>query len=562
MSLDPNAMLSTLISGWENECVEFKEASHDYKTSEIGKYFSALSNEANLKGRASAWLVFGVRNSNRTVVGTSYREDRERLMSLKHQVTGGIEPSMSFTEIHEFQHDGHRVILFQIPPAPQGIPISWNGHHWAREHESLVALSEPKRQQILSQSPQADWSAEIIVEASIGDLDAAAIAKAREVFSQKFSSRIDATEIGGWDDSTFLDKAKLTRSGQITRTAILLLGKSESSHFISPHVAEMSWKLVGEETAYEHFSPPFLLTTSDLYRCIRNIKLTLLPAGELIPREVTKYDQRIILEALHNCIAHQDYTMCERILVTERPTELEFRNAGAFYDGTPEDYLLSSRSPARYRNRLLAEAMVNLRMIDTMGFGIREVMFRGQARRFFPLPDFDLSDPSHVVLRIVGRFIDENYSRILLEKHDIEWPDVLALDKVQKGIVPEDAAVARLRKLKLIEGRKPNLHVAADLLNSPEARAEYIRHRALDDDFYSQLIIEFLEKFRDARRADIDRLLIEKLSDSLSPAQKEQKVKNLLQNLRKRGIITPHGKTRNAVWRLVSAADSDNRRQS
>ena len=69
-----------------------------------------------------------------------------------------------------------------------------------------------------------------------------------------------------------------------------------------------------------------------------------------------------------------------RILVVERPGELVFQNAGNFFDGTPDDYIRSERTPTRYRNRLLAEAMVHLRMIDTMGFGIREIMWKGQAR--------------------------------------------------------------------------------------------------------------------------------------------------------------------------------------
>lgn len=35
----------------ENEIVEFKEAKNTYDFNKLGKYFSALSNEANLKGK-------------------------------------------------------------------------------------------------------------------------------------------------------------------------------------------------------------------------------------------------------------------------------------------------------------------------------------------------------------------------------------------------------------------------------------------------------------------------------------------------------------------------------
>jgi ATP-dependent DNA helicase RecG len=46
--------------GAETEIVEFKEAKNTYDFSKLGKYFSALSNEANLNRKSCAWLVFGV----------------------------------------------------------------------------------------------------------------------------------------------------------------------------------------------------------------------------------------------------------------------------------------------------------------------------------------------------------------------------------------------------------------------------------------------------------------------------------------------------------------------
>lgn len=76
-------LVNALIDNWEDETVEFKEANDNYSTDKIGKYVSALSNEANLAGLDSAWLVFGVRNSTREVVGTEYRTDRKRLDSTK-----------------------------------------------------------------------------------------------------------------------------------------------------------------------------------------------------------------------------------------------------------------------------------------------------------------------------------------------------------------------------------------------------------------------------------------------------------------------------------------------
>lgn len=545
-------ILQRLLAGWENECVEFKDANDNFSTSDIGKYFSALSNEANLRGLAVAWLVFGVDNGTRRVIGTEYRKEKERLHSLKHQIAQDTEPSISFREIHELPTPQGRVVLFEIPAAPRGIPIAWKTHYYARNGESLAGLSLAKQDEIRSQSLADDWSAIICQDATIANLDPDALAKAREVFIQKHGERIPAATIRAWDDTTFLEKARLTSNGRITRATLLLLGRPQSTVFLSPAVAEMSWKLEGPELAYEHFHPPFLLTTSLLFQRIRNLRLSFLPANQLIPVDVSKYDQRIVLEALHNCIAHQDYARQERILVIERQGELVFQNAGNFFDGTPREYVLNNRTPTRYRNRFLAEAMVQLRMIDTMGFGIREIMFRGQANRYLPMPDYDSTGPDHVIMRLQGRFLDENYSRALLTHADLPWPELLALDTIQKGGLPDDDAVQELRNKSLVEGRRPKLHVASHIAAATDTEAEYIRHRAFDDRYFCDLILDYLKTFKEGNRDDFERLLAGKLSDLLNERQKARKINNLLQRLRREGKVATEGRTRAATWRLTT----------
>lgn len=43
--------ISQMIESFESEVIEFKEARTNYSFNDIGKYFSALSNEANLRGQ-------------------------------------------------------------------------------------------------------------------------------------------------------------------------------------------------------------------------------------------------------------------------------------------------------------------------------------------------------------------------------------------------------------------------------------------------------------------------------------------------------------------------------
>ncbi|HKZ57890.1 MAG TPA: RNA-binding domain-containing protein [Thermodesulfovibrionales bacterium] len=302
----------------ETEWVEFKAAKSSFDFNKLGEYFSALSNEANLKNRDSGcrWLILGVENKTRKIIGTNYRINRSDLDSLKFKIAKKTINRITFIEIYELFLPEGRVIMFQIPPAPRGIPITWEGHYYGRDGESIVALNLQEIEQIRNQGQQYDWSAQSCEGATIDDLDEEAVSAAKEKFKAKNQNRPFAREIDTWDAATFLDKAKITINGKITNTAIVLLGKPESTHFISPAVARITWKLEGPETAYEHFDPPFYLNVNKVYQKIRNTTYKILPRNVLIPIEVSKYDQWIILEALNNCIAHQDYSLQARIVVT------------------------------------------------------------------------------------------------------------------------------------------------------------------------------------------------------------------------------------------------------
>jgi ATP-dependent DNA helicase RecG len=540
--------LQDLITTWENEVVEFKEASTTYPTSDIGKYFSALSNEANLKDVDAGWLVFGVNNKSRAVVGTDYRPAHDHLQSLKQQIAEGADPTTTFRQIHEVDVDGKRVVMLEIPPAPRGIPIAWQGQTYARAGESLSALGFAKQDEIRNQTLHSDWSAQIVEGATLDDLDPAAVERARSDFALKHQNRFAEGEVRGWPVATLLDRARVTQGGQVTRTALLLLGRAERAHLLSPNPAQMTWKLVGQEAAYEHFGPPFLLATSQLYQRIRNIQLRLLPDDELLPHEVSKYDQKVVLEALHNCIAHQDYRQNQRIIVTEQPDRLVFENAGRFFEGAPEDYVRGDKTPRGYRNPYLVQAMVELNMIDQMGYGIQR-MYETQRKRYLPMPDYEVSGDA-VVMTVYGGVVDPAYTRVLMENGGLRLADVLALDRVQKGLEVPDAAIQVLKRKGLVEGRKPRLRVSAAVAAASSNQAEYIKTRAFDDQHYANLVVQYLSKFGSASRKEIDKLLWDKLSDALDEVQRGYKIGNLLSGLRLKDVIYNAGSRAAPVWKL------------
>ncbi len=542
----------------ETEWVEFKEAKSNLDSDDLGKYFVALCNEANLKGEPAGWLVLGVQDKPRKVVGSQYRPNRESLDSLKQEIATHTTGRITFQEIHELNLPEGRVVMFEIPPAPQGIPVAWKGHYYGRDAHALGALNLQEIEQIRAQTGHLDWSAQIYPTAAITDLDPAALALAREKYRQKNSSRPFAADIAKWDNATFLEKTKLAQQKKLTRAALILLGRPESTLHLSPAVAQITWKLDAEEQAYEHFDPPFLLNVNAVFARIRNLKFRLQPFNQLVPIELEKYDAKVVLEALNNCIAHQDYSRQARIIVVEKADRLIFENAGGFFEGSLEDYLFRDRIPRHYRNRLLAEAMVSLDMIDALGMGIKR-MFLAQRNRFFPLPEYDFSQPDTVRMEIMGRLIDENYSRVLIEKADLDLSTVIALDKVQKRkpLTPEE--LKHLRRLKLIEGRAPNVFVASKIVAITGDKAQYIRNRAFDTAHYKQMILDFIREFGVATRKDIDSLILDKLSDTLTAEQKKNRIKNILHEMAKQDqTILNQGSDRASEWILVNKPDGKN----
>ena len=226
----------------ENEVVEFKKAENSYDFDDLGKYFSALSNEANLRAKEFGWLVFGVENKTREIVGTTYKNSATSLQKLKYDLSQHTTDRNTFRDIHELTVEGKRVLMFQIPAAPRGIPMGWQGHFYARRGESLVALDMSKYEEIRRQTSDFDWSKQIVEGATIADLDEEAVKKAREGYKEHYQKQ--KKEVDGWSDEVFLNKAKLTIDSRITNTAILLLGKPESLHYIN-HIGEIVWRLAG-----------------------------------------------------------------------------------------------------------------------------------------------------------------------------------------------------------------------------------------------------------------------------------------------------------------------------
>jgi ATP-dependent DNA helicase RecG len=355
---------------------------------------------------------------------------------------------------------------------------------------------------------------------------------------------------------TLLNKAHITKQGRITRSALLLLGKDEAAHFLAPADAKISWILRDADNGTvtsQAFGLPFLLGTERAFASIRNVTLDHLPDGTLFPTPVPRYDNWVMREALHNAVAHQDYVLGGKINLVEHPDRLVLTNLGQFIPPSVEWMLEHQSPPEHYRNQWLIDGMIRLRMIDQAGSGIRR-MFATQRQRLFPLPDyaFDTSPQGHprVELTLQGQVLDTKFARALMARSDLTLGQVLLLDRVQKGRPLAIAEAQALKKLGLIEGRTPRFFISAKVADAVGQKARYIHNRGLDDAYYRRLVTDYLQRYAQATRADLDALLLAKLPDVLTAAQKANKVKNLLQAMRRAGEVHPRGPRSAATWHL------------
>ena len=538
----------------ENEACEwkdFKSLKHSFGGQAGDDIISYLSAIANMEG---GHLVVGINDKTQDIKGieefNNYTAQNIKLKIIEKCTNINSEK----LKVEEFKtSDTQKIVwVFHVPKHLPRLIVYSHSKAWQRIEDSLVDLKKERQDAILKEpiSINEDWSAQIIPTATLDDLDPKAIAKAREEYKEKHPKK--ATECDDWDDATFLNKARVTTQGKITNTAILLLGKEDSVHFINPSIAKISWILKDEnnlERDYEHFAVPFLINSSEVFSRIRNLTYRYMKDTSLFPTEIKMYDSYVIREALHNCIAHQDYSMQGRITVVEKPDELIFSNVGSFIPKSVETVIEQDAPQEYYRNAFLAEAMVNLNMIDTIGSGIKR-MFIKQRERFFPLPDFDLSDSNKVVVKIAGRIWDENYTKLLMSKTDLDLKTVVLLDRVQKALPITEDEIKRLKKLGLIEGRKPNVYISSSIAKVTGDKSSYIKLRGFKDEHYKKMILEYLDKYNSASKQDIDNLILDILPDILDENKKENKVRNLVYAMSKKDkTIVNTGTTRIPVWK-------------
>ena len=477
------------------EWKEYKNLKNSFCGDEKNDVISYVSAIANMEG---GHLVIGVHDKTLEIVGTdTYNYDRQKAILRLTERCANL--STEGLDIEEFIADdtNRKVWVIHIPKHLPKRPVFAHNKAWQRIEDSLVEMTAERMSAILDEPifSDTDWSAQIVPDATIDDLDEVAIAKARKMF-KKVHNRIPEAEVNAWSVETFLSKCGIMKNGGITRASIILLGKYESAFKLRPAVAQVTWTRRDENkdvVDYEHFTVPFILTVDEILSRIENLTMREMPGGTLFPDTMKHYDDYTIREALHNCIAHQDYTMQQRINFVENPTYLFYSNAGNFIPGTLENALANEEPQAYFRNECLCRAMVDFNMIDTVSRGIKK-MFNEQWRRHFPMPDYDIdAENRKVSVRIYGNEINEQYTNLLKTNKSLTLWDCISLDSIQKGRSIHEEIAQNLLSRGLIEGETPNYTISLGIAKATRQLQDYTKQKGLDKEKIKQMVLQYLK---------------------------------------------------------------------
>jgi ATP-dependent DNA helicase RecG len=541
----------------ENTAIEWKSfgnlknAISGHEGDDIISYASAIS---NMNGGV---LIIGIEDVTANILGIQSFHDytTENLpLRLVGSCTNLNSEGLN-VEAHVTSDSKKTIWVLHIPKHKPRKPVIAHKKVWQRIGDSLVQITKEREEAILTEPLQVptDWTAEIIENASLSDLDELAIAKAKVLFKEK--NKHLAQMVNDWDDITFLNKAKITIQGKITRAAILLLGKYESNHFLNPGSSTIMWVLQnakGDKIDYQSFSCPLLLEIDKIYAKIRNLKYRYIKSGTLFPEEIDMYDPYVIREPLNNCIAHQDYEMGGRINIIEKENQIEFENSGIFLPGSINPLIFENYTPSFYRNKFLTDAMVNLKMIDTIGSGVKRI-FEIQRDRFFPLPDYDIANKK-IKVTVTGKVIDLEYAKLLANKNDLSLSEIYLLDKIQKkkDIKLEDAKA--LKQKKYIDGKRGHYFISASIAEVTGEKIAFTKNKGFSTKIYSDILLESLQHHKKGlSRKEVEEILLPQFPESLNIFEKKVKLTGILTKLRKEGKIYNSGTDNKPLWALKEA---------
>ena len=529
--------LQTWMNDKEDEHLEFKEAKTKFHFETLVKYCAALANEGGGK------MILGVTDKlPRRVVGSQAFPDLERTKA------GLIEQLRIRADAEEIQHPDGRVLVFQVPSRPIGVPIQYKGAYWMRGGEALMPMTPDQLQRIFAEA-NPDFSSEICTPAQLDDLDLNAVEFLRRLWQRKSPDHDILTR----PLKQLLADAELVVDGQVTYAALILLGKREA---LGKHLgqAELIFEYRSNEApgpaADRHeFRQGFLPVLDEIWRLINQRNDLQHFQQGLFIWDVPTFNERVVREAVLNAVSHRDYRHGGSIFIRQYPRRIEIVSPGGFPSGITPENILRQQNP---RNRRIAEVLSKCGLVERAGQGFDRI-FRECIQESKPLPDFSHTDTHSVWLTLHGDIQDSEFLRFLEEIGQERMTafgtdDFLVVDLVHREqLVPDylKSRVEHLLEQGIIErvgrGRGVRLLLSRQFYRHVGKAGVYTRKRGLDRETNKELLLKHIQDNR--KEGSRLRELVQVL-----PALSRSQVQNLLRGLKTEGRIYKVGTTKAARW--------------
>ena len=488
-------------------------------------------------------MILGVTDKRpRTVVGSRAFSDLER------RKAGLIERLRLRVDVEEIYHPDGRVLVFQIPRRPIGVPMEYKGAYWMRGGESLIPMTSDQLQCIFAEATP-DFSSEICTSAKLDDLDPISVEVLRQLWQRKSPDQ----DISTRPVEQLLTDAELIVDGQVTNAALILLGTRKA---LGKYLAQAelifeyrSSEVPGPAAERQEFRQGFLPVLDEIWRLIsqRN-DLQHFQQG-LLNWDVPTFNVRVVREAVLNAVSHRDYRLGGSIFIRQYPRRIEIVSPGGFPDGVTPENILRQQNP---RNRRVAEVLGKCGLVERAGQGF-DLIFRECIQQSKPLPDFSHTDAHSVWLTLYGDIQDPEFLRFL-EEIGLERVAAFGLDDLRvvdfvhrDQRVPDDLEprIEHLLDQGIIErggrGRGVRLLLSRRFYRHIGKAGAYTRKRGLDRETNKELLLKHIQGNR--KEGSPLRQLVQVL-----PALSHVQVQKLLQALRIAGRIYKVGNTRAARW--------------
>ena len=529
--------LEEMLASKEGEHCEFKEAKNKYDFEKLVKYCAALANEEGGN------IILGVTDKRpRCVVGTQAFKQPERTRA---GLTERLHLNIDFSIVN---HPDGRVLIFHVPPHPIGNPVKYKGIYWARQGDSLIAMSENRLREIFAEIGH-DFSAEICTAAAMSDLDPTAI----EDFRRRWIAKSGNSALATLSHEQLLSDAEALVDSRLTYAALILFGtrKALGRHLAQAEVVfeYRSSNASGPAQQREEFRWGFFSFYDKLWNLInlRNDKQHF--QSGLFVWDISTFSERVVREAVLNAVSHRDYQLGGSVFVRQYPRRLVLESPGGFPLGITEHNILDRQSP---RNRRIADIFAKCGLVERSGQGMN-LMFELSIQESKPTPDFAGTDQYQVVLNLNGEVQDPHFLQFLekvgRETLDLfNTADFLLLDYIHRENKVPDYLQNRLQWLvekgiveRFGRGRGVKYILSRRYYRMVDEKGAYTRKKGLDRETNKVLLLKHIKENKDSgsRLKELMQVL---------PALTMSQVQKLVTELKKEGKIFKTGTTKAARW--------------